>query len=331
MSVFAAASNTENFESSGEKAYKISAAFQAPTLKVTVPTAMNAVLNPYKIVITTETGDTGTDGVTSPEYTISNNDTTFGIKVAAKATASGLDKIVASADDVNVTDASGNQLKNAYIVLRATPVDDGNGKGDYSDVDNTDLDKASELVFAEEMETAVKLMQLTKAVDASTPTKGFVQIGGEIPTEPTEKWATSDKLALNVVFDINPYNPDAAGGGSNPTPAAPDVAIDSGSSTFNGVSLSGTTFTVDSNLSDGAGDTADMTLYDENGDVIKKTGTNVTVTIKTDNDSILSINNAGKITISTTGTPGTYTATITLTDTVNSKTQDYTITMTEVA
>lgn len=227
MSAFAAAS-TEDITAAGEKAYKITAAFQAPVLDVTVPTAMNAVLNPYKIVITTETGDTGTDGVTSPEYTIANNDTVFGITVAARATVTGLDAIVDSADKVNVT--TGDQPKNAFVKLCATPVADGEGKGDYTTVDNSDLTKASELVFAEEMETAVKLMQITKAADADTPSKGFVKIAGDIPTEPTEKWTTADKLSLNVVFDINPYNPD----GSTPsTPAASNLTY-SGKGTFTG-------------------------------------------------------------------------------------------------
>ncbi len=323
MSVFAAADNTEDFQSSGEKAYKISAAFQAPTLKVTVPTAMNAVLNPYKIVITTETGDTGTDGVTSPEYTIANNDETFGITVAARATASGLDAIVDDASKVTV--ASGNQPKNAFIKLCATPVADGDGKGDYSDVDNDDLAKASELVFKEEMETAVKLMQITKAADADTPSKGFVKIAGDIPTEPTEKWATSDKLALNVVFDINPYNPDAAGGGADPAPSGPkfanasDVTI-SASGGANAITFTfdpdTTTYSITSDL-DTTGGRLDLAVGTVTGATVAITADETTMSYNSTNQRI------------TSKQAGTGWVKITLTDDTDpSKTTTYTLNFT---
>lgn len=325
----------KDITAAGEQTYAFTAGFNAPVIDVTLPTTLAAVINPYKIAIDLSAAQdgslmTGTDGIASPEYTITNNSDTFGIKVAAKLSAKGTGIMVVS-DPAKIPTKVGSD-KVAFTFLNTTTTG-ASGEGTYAN-DEYKADDTTQLKFTDTVPERFTTMMSLDVKDSGTEI-GYFKVQGSV-TDPDvvgRKYATTDKLALNIVFDINPFNPNAAGGGAVTPPAAvtPDVEIDATSSTLNGITLTGTTFKVTADLSDGNSDTADMTLNDADGDVIKKTGTNVTVAIKTDDDSILTIANNGKITVGTTGTPGTYTATITLTDTVNSKTQDYTITMKEVA
>lgn len=301
-----AAENETTVEAAGEKAYKITAGFVAPTMDVTVPTEIKGVINPYKIKIELDGVEAEAEGVASPKYTITNNSEDVGVKVNATYSADGLDGIVAS--EALATTGNTKKQKLAYVTLNSDQL-------------------AAPLVMSTEEKTTTDPI-LTLDVKDSGDEAGDIWLGGAVIETPAEKWTTKDKLTINVVLDLVPFNTGNAGPGPVVTP---DVEIDTGSSTLNGITLSGTTFTVTSSLSDGAGDSADMTLNDKDGNVIKKTGTDVTVAIGTDADGILTIANNGKITVATTGTPGTYTATIVLTDTVNSKTETYTINMTEVA
>lgn len=319
MTAFADAGKT------GENTIKVDTSFQAPTLSVTIPTAIGVAINPYHLELTVDKNDntlkTGTDGLASGEYEIENTDTTMGVVVKAYAWGKGTGvELVAPNAKTGAQPTLSTTDKQAFAFLNTSKT-----QGTYDD-DTFNPDSDVQLAFSDSKQDAAKELQ---KLDVSE--KCFFKVQGDVTEEPEKDWATTDALTLNLIFDLKPYNPAYGSGEDGPVVAAPKVKVSTDDSTFNGITLTGTTFKVTSDLSDGSSDTADMTLCDEAGATIKKTGTDVTVAVKTDADSILNINNAGKITVATTGTPGTYTATITLTDTASGDTQDYTITMKEIA
>lgn len=302
VSAFAADETTAKIEAAGEKAYKISAGFVAPTMDVTVPTEIKGVINPYKINVVVDGLTFESEGVASPKYTITNNSTDVGVKVNATYSADGLDGIVAT--EAAATTGNTKAQKLAYVTLNSDQLDDP-------------------LVMSTEEKTTTDPI-LTLDVKDSGDEAGDIWLGGAVIETPAEKWTTKDKLTINVVLDLVPFNTGAGGG-----EFTPDVAFDNNASTLTNVAYAKGVFTATKDVS--AGTTNTIKLKDESGNDIKKTGqgSDIEVSISADDDSILTVNNAGLITIGSTGTDGTYTATITLTDTDSGDTQDYTIKLVE--
>lgn len=203
VSAFAA---DETIETSGAKSYKISAGFQAPTIDVTVPEEVLGVINPYKIPVVIGGVTFEAEGIASPKYTITNNSTQVGINVKATYSAEGLDGVVAT--EAEATTGNTAKKKLAFVTLNATsPLDIG-------DLDNCTAatGNITPLIMATtENTTPAMLLRLNTKTAGNN--EGDFWIGGAVIEEPAEKWAASDRLSINVVLDINPFNTGAAGVG----------------------------------------------------------------------------------------------------------------------
>lgn len=203
VSAFAA---DETIETSGAKSYKISAGFQAPTIDVTVPEEVLGVINPYKIPVVIGGVTFEAEGIASPKYTITNNSTQVGINVKATYSAEGLDGVVAT--EAEATTGNTAKKKLAFVTLNATsPLDIG-------DLDNCTpaTGNITPLIMATtENTTPAMLLRLNTKTAGNN--EGDFWIGGAVIEEPAEKWAASDRLSINVVLDINPFNTGAAGVG----------------------------------------------------------------------------------------------------------------------
>lgn len=203
VSAFAA---DETIETSGAKSYKISAGFQAPTIDVTVPEEVLGVINPYKIPVVIGGVTFEAEGIASPKYTITNNSTQVGINVKATYSAEGLDGVVAT--EAEATTGNTAKKKLAFVTLNAT-----------SPLDIGDLDKCTAatgnitplIMATTENTTPAMLLRLNTKTAGNN--EGDFWIGGAVIEEPAEKWAASDRLSINVVLDINPFNTGAAGVG----------------------------------------------------------------------------------------------------------------------
>lgn len=203
VSAFAA---DETIETSGAKSYKISAGFQAPTIDVTVPEEVLGVINPYKIPVVIGGVTFEAEGIASPKYTITNNSTQVGINVKATYSAEGLDGVVAT--EAEATTGNTAKKKLAFVTLNAT-----------SPLDIGDLDKCTPvtgnitplIMATTENTTPAMLLRLNTKTAGNN--EGDFWIGGAVIEEPAEKWAASDRLSINVVLDINPFNTGAAGVG----------------------------------------------------------------------------------------------------------------------
>lgn len=203
VSAFAA---DETIETSGAKSYKISAGFQAPTIDVTVPEEVLGVINPYKIPVVIGGVTFEAEGIASPKYTITNNSTQVGINVKATYSAEGLDGVVAT--EAEATTGNTAKKKLAFVTLNATsPLDIG-------DLDNCTAatGNITPLIMAT-TENTTPAMLLRLDTKTAGNNEGDFWIGGAVIEEPAEKWAASDRLSINVVLDINPFNTGAAGVG----------------------------------------------------------------------------------------------------------------------
>lgn len=192
---------TEKIETSGAKSYKVSAGFQAPTIDVTVPESVLGVINPYKINVEIEGETFEAEGVASPKYTITNNSTEVGINVKATFSAEGLDGLVDAADKATDPTKNTDKKKYAYVTLNATtPMEIETAAGTVAAGDD------NQLVFSADAANPEKTDVLMKLDVKGTDGSGEFWIGGDVIEEPAEKWTTSDKLSINVVLDINPFN-----------------------------------------------------------------------------------------------------------------------------
>lgn len=186
-------------EKAGSKSYAIAAQMQAPALNVTLPTAVKAVLNPYGIQVEIEeVGKTGTDGVTSPVYTIANNTTDFGVIVKATASAA-----VPKGSNAKISEASGlttDTENKVYAEVKAAIA-----LANANDMKST----GTPIVFKDSAATGYKaeakeLLVLTKAAAANTPEKGYFQISGELSGAPETAFTVNDKVNYTLVLDIEP-------------------------------------------------------------------------------------------------------------------------------
>lgn len=215
VSAFAA---DEKIETSGAKAYKISAAFQAPTIDVTVPEEIAAVINPYMIAVKIDDVTYEAEGIASPRYTITNNSTEVGINIKATYSADGLDGIVDEADKATDSAKNTEGKKLAYVTLNA--------------VADTTAGAAAETTLVMATEEATDLLLTLEEKDTGKKNAGAMWIGGATIEDPAEKWSASDKLSINVVLDINPYNPNGGGGAGSST-----ARVTAASATANGTAV----------------------------------------------------------------------------------------------
>ena len=191
-------------EKAAAKTYSITAGVPTPALNVTIPTSINAIINPFGVAIEIEdVGMTGTTGVTSPVYTITNNTTTFGIDVYATATVKASTGITIGA---NPSDTSAT-TKTAQPTLLAA-VQTAVGTAITADPTQkvltfTDMSAANATAPA-----AKNIMSLPKVDTSSKAWSGYIQIGGT--SNPKAEWDSKDKLTLTLILDIKPSSETSA-------------------------------------------------------------------------------------------------------------------------
>lgn len=221
LGVSASAAITANKQDNADygtkaQSYKIAAAVTVPEMKVTLPSAVSAVINPYNVKVkVNEEAIVATNGIVSPIYTITNNSTDLGIKVTATTSATATTGIkmvdeTFEAKGETYTDAwkatSTDGTKEAFAQVMVGLAADSTLKAPK--------DAAIFETVAEGAEaTSVELFSLKAAANATTGEKGHFQIQGEISRcytkgseEVEQKWGSTDKVNLVLVLDITPAN-----------------------------------------------------------------------------------------------------------------------------
>lgn len=193
---------------------------EMPTLKVTIPTAADLVVNPYKLNVTTPI--TGSDTIISPEYEI-KNESNCGVTVSAtvKATPGGAAAIATS--PLKGTETT----KSVFMYLETTATTD-TYYGSYVAKEikptktNPTLSPDEEAANAAcKAQMAITTKDTTK--DIATLAAGdtaaqsiFFKIQGDAVTAPKTPWLAADKVDLALTLKITP-NANATTGAGGPT------------------------------------------------------------------------------------------------------------------
>ena len=191
-------------EKAAAKTYSITAGVPTPALNVTIPTSINAIINPFGVAIEIEdVGMTGATGVTSPVYTITNNTTTFAIDVYATATVKASTGITIGADKGG-TDTTKTAQPTVLAAVQTAAGTAINTAPATKVLTFTDMSAANATAPA-----AKNIMSLPK-VDATSGKawSGYIQIGGT--ANPKAEWDSKDKLTLTLILDIKPSSASTA-------------------------------------------------------------------------------------------------------------------------
>lgn len=169
-----------------------------PTIKVTVPTTADFVINPYKLSYDSGSGLTGNSQIISAEQTIKNESSVaVAVNVSdltAKDVSEGI-TIVTTAPTAKTTD------KAAFLYLEVT---------DQTFADNY-TKAANQVVIplaGEKVKAASKdaIVTLAKGDEAATTAK--YKIGGSVVANPTAEgmtpWATTDAIGVSFKFTFTP-------------------------------------------------------------------------------------------------------------------------------
>ena len=88
--------------SDGTATTAVAGTTNVPTLDVTIPATLAYVANPYLLAVTDEEGNTSTDGIVAPEFSILNNGLgKLSFKASMKGTVSGGAKLLAADGKIN--------------------------------------------------------------------------------------------------------------------------------------------------------------------------------------------------------------------------------------
>ena len=196
-----------------------------PTLKVTVPTTADVVLNPYKIAVTTPIS--GNDTIMSPEYEIKNeSDCGIAVSATVKATPGGGAAMATAALKGTET------TKSVFMYLETTDTTD-TYYGEY--VAKKVTAKKGESLTAEQ-EAANKACDAQMVITTKETTKEiatlaagnttaqsiFFKVQGDAVTAPKTPWVAADKVDLAMTLKITPNaNAETGTGPSTPTVTLP--------------------------------------------------------------------------------------------------------------
>lgn len=185
----------------GETTIEVTTVLNLPTIKVTIATPANVVLNPYKMQYEdTTNGLTGSDSVISKATSIQNDST---IKMSISATPS----LETNSNDLEILTAApaeGSTQKALYLALNMAPVADATAAGNYDGTATGTVTAVVKKVGTTPLDK--KTIELAAATYTSgtltTSTYGAIRFTGACSGT---TWAAADEITkLSIVFDIAP-------------------------------------------------------------------------------------------------------------------------------
>lgn len=315
IAAFAADATVTDLGSDGYASQEVTvtSTTQVPTLKVTVPTTADVVVNPYRLNVTTPI--TSSDTIISPEYEIKNeSDCGVTISATVKATPGGAAAIATK--PLKGTETT----KSVFMYLETTAtagtyytVNDADGNAVPTYVEKAVTAKRGETLTAEQeaanaafaAQLALSTKDTTKdiatlAAGNTTAQSIFFKLQGNAVTAPKTPWLAADKVDVALTLKITPNaNAETGAGGPNTPVTYPNgmtaAAEYSGSGTFAG---DGSAYTL---ATTGSG-AISITL------AAADSGTTIT-SVTSDNASVVM---ASGTTVMSTGTAGSANLTYTL-------------------
>ena len=210
---------TEQADETEKPEESAKAELDVPSIDVSVPTSITAIINPYGVPINIAGVEYGSTGIASPVYTIKNKTTTSAIKVIGTASV-----VVPVIEDTNtpviqVVDSpeavKAQNVKSlcAYVLAYASSVqmDNDSELPDLFGQGDPEFDADSTLVFADvtdpyESARTGEIAVLDKAEADGKFTYAQFKITGDITSDSVAVWDETDMIVLNLVLDIVPLD-----------------------------------------------------------------------------------------------------------------------------
>lgn len=178
--------------------YTVDATLNNTEITASIPTAIKAVINPYKALITeTNYADSMASGIASPAYKIINGmDKKLAVTVTPTITSS---KTVELSETPLKQEGLTDKMVFAYLNTTTLESDD-----DVPLFRNTHYDASdkSQAIFKEEGEATANIMIIDETGgDVDT---GYFRVEGDCTEKPEEKWTEKDTIKLSLVLDLAP-------------------------------------------------------------------------------------------------------------------------------
>lgn len=198
LSIAASADVSDLSES--KQTYTVNAGMQQATITATVPTEINAFINPYKAIITDSTaaGSSFASGIASPTYQIING---MEEKLAVTVTPS-----IASSKTVSISEKplKANLTEKTVFAYLNTTTLEANNKALFRNT-HYDANDKTQVIFKEEGVATANIMILDKSATKGTEGgKGYFRVEGDCTEKPEDAWTDSDTVSLSLILDLAP-------------------------------------------------------------------------------------------------------------------------------
>lgn len=260
IAAFAADATVTDLGSDGYASQEVTvtSTTQVPTLKVTVPTTADVVVNPYRLNVTTPI--TSSDTIISPEYEIKNeSDCGVTISATVKATPGGAAAIATK--PLKGTETT----KSVFMYLETTAtagtyytVNDADGNAVPTYVEKAVTAKRGETLTAEQeaanaafaAQLALSTKDTTKdiatlAAGNTTAQSIFFKLQGNAVTAPKTPWLAADKVDVALTLKITP-NANAETGAGGPNTPVTTARVTGATATAQGTAITAGNIVVDS-------------------------------------------------------------------------------------
>jgi len=188
----------------GNNAFTSKASMMEAKINANIPTDLETYINPYGAAVTAsastavEAAVKYSDGVISPTYKITNNDTSAGLKVTATTLITGSSTVTIATKPLGDKADKDGAEKTVFAFLNTTQ-DSATNKPVFA---STTYDGNShQVAFTEEETKTAGIMTLGKTTNDKT---GWFYIGGECTTSPAEAWDSKDTISVSLVLDLSP-------------------------------------------------------------------------------------------------------------------------------
>lgn len=200
MGIVASAADSKN-------TFTSKASLLEATIDADVPAELNTFINPYGAQVTATAGTTisavkYSDGIISPTYIITNNDTDAGLKVNATATITPSSTVAVMTKAMTEEKLAKATDKQVFAFLNATK-DVASSKPVFASTDY--VGNKQQVVFTEDGTKASDIMVLdAKPSSGTAANAGYFYVGGQCTPNPETAWDSKDTITVTLVLDLAP-------------------------------------------------------------------------------------------------------------------------------
>lgn len=169
---------------------KVEAAFAEPTLKISVPTAVGVVLNPYELEYDIDGKTDASDPIAGIAHQITS-ESNVALNVSATISATPGSGMVLA--EKPLTGKETDKSVFAFIAL---------SKEDITEDPEYNAKAENQLAFAKKAVTKEKMIQIANG--STSAESVYFKVCGSVNPTPAKAWTKDDKLPMTIKFDFVP-------------------------------------------------------------------------------------------------------------------------------